>query len=409
MELNKKNILRILALAVGIAVLWWITNNISSVGMLLTSIFTIISPLILGLCIAYVVNLIMNPLEKLWTKLLTKDDGKVMGIKLRRAVCLIVSFLLVLGAILAVCFILIPELVRTVQEMVGIISVYLRDLEGKYNELREFLAQYSLVLPELKPAVDPETGVAAGGSLMDKVQDLLKDKGEGLMGTTISLTASVISKLFSSVFNLVMGLAFAIYTLAQKERLGGHIKRLLYATFREDRVTKFLAFLHRANATFSGFVQGQVTEAVIIGMLVFIGMSIFRFPFAPVISVLVGVTALIPILGAWIGAVVGALLILPVSFMKAVWFVVFLVILQQLEGNLIYPHVVGRSIGLPGIWVFFAVVVGSGVGGVLGMLLGVPICAIVYNELRAFVHRRDNEKVMMEATPEEAPPEQKEG
>ena len=112
---------------------------------------------------------------------------------------------------------------------------------------------------------------------------------------------------------------------------------------------------------------------------------------------LVGVTALIPILGAWIGAVIGALLILPVSFMKAVWFVVFLVILQQLEGNLIYPHVVGRSIGLPGIWVFFAVTVGAGVGGVLGMLLGVPICAIIYNELRAFVHRKDEEKELLQA------------
>ena len=162
-------------------------------------------------------------------------------------------------------------------------------------------------------------------------------------------------------------------------------------------MSKFLAFLHRANVAFSSFVQGQVVEAVIIGVLVFIGMSIFKFPFAPVISVLVGVTALIPVLGAWIGAIIGALLILPVSFMKAVWFTVFLIILQQLEGNLIYPHVVGRSIGLPGIWVFFAVIVGSGVGGVLGMLLGVPICAIIYNELRAFIYRKDDARAVAQA------------
>lgn len=408
MELNKKNILRILLLAVGIAVLWWIANNIASVGKLITTLFSIVSPLILGLSIAYVLNLVMSPLEKLWTKLFEKSGSKVAA-KLRRAVCLLLSFLIVLGAIFAIFFIIVPELVRTVQEMVGIISVYLRDLEGKYNELRELLAQYSLTLPELKPVVDPETGLTAGGSLMDKLQEILKDKGKGWMDTTISLTTSVISTIFSSVFNLVMGIAFAIYVLAQKERLANHMKRLLYAAFPEDKVTRFLAFLHRANTTFSGFVQGQVTEAVIIGVLVFIGMSIFRFPFAPVISVLVGVTALIPILGAWIGAVVGALLIMPVSFMKAVWFVVFLVILQQLEGNLIYPHVVGRSIGLPGIWVFFAVTVGVGVGGVLGMLLGVPLCAIVYNELRSFVHRKDDEKAMMQVQTEtEAPPRQKE-
>lgn len=397
MELNKKNILRVLALAVGIAVLWWIANNIAAVGGLLSGIVKIVSPLILGLAIAYVVNLIMNPLEKLWTKLLKNKEPKSIGIKLRRPVCLIVSFLLVLGAIFAVIFILVPNLVRTVQDMIAIISTYLTDLEGKYDELRLMLKEYSIALPELKPAVDAETGATVGSSLMDKLQEFLKDKGQGLMDTTISVTASVVTTVFSSVFNLVMGLAFAIYVLAQKEKLARHIKRLLYAAFQYNKVSRFLAFLHRANAAFSSFVQGQVVEAVIIGVLVFIGMSIFRFPFAPVISVLVGVTALIPILGAWIGAVVGALLILPVSFMQAVWFLVFLIILQQLEGNLIYPHVVGRSIGLPGIWVFFAVIVGSGVGGVLGMLLGVPICAIIYNELRAFVRRKDDENAVMQA------------
>lgn len=405
MELNKKNILRILALAVGIAVLWWIANNISSVGQLITSLFSIVSPLILGLAIAYVLNLIMRPLEKLWQKLFEKKESKAAA-KLRRPVCLLLSFLIVLGAIFAIFFIIVPEVVRTVQDMVNIISAYLVDLDVKYDQLREWLAQYSITLPELKPAIDPETGtVTTVDSLLDRLQVFLKEKGQMVMDTTINVTTSVVSKVFSSVFNLVMGIAFAIYVLAQKENLGRHIKRLLYAAFREDRVSNFLAFLHRANASFSGFVQGQVTEAVIIGALVFIGMSIFRFPFAPVISVLVGVTALIPILGAWIGAVIGALLILPVSFMKAVWFVVFLVILQQLEGNLIYPHVVGRSIGLPGIWVFFAVTVGAGVGGVLGMLLGVPICSIIYNELRAFVHRRDEEKAILQAQAEEDPEE----
>jgi predicted PurR-regulated permease PerM len=269
------------------------------------------------------------------------------------------------------------------------------NLDTKYDELREFMAQYSIALPELKPVVDPETGMTVGGSILDKLAHFWDEKGQIVMDTTIGLTTSVVVTIFTSAFNLVMGLAFSIYILAQKEKLGRHMKRLLYAVFPEQKVSKFLAFLHRANRSFSSFVQGQVVEAVIIGALVFIGMSIFKFPFAPVISVLVGVTALIPVLGAWIGAIIGALLILPVSFMKAVWFLVFLVILQQLEGNLIYPHVVGRSIGLPGIWVFFAVIVGGGVGGVLGMLLGVPICAIIYNELRAFIHRKDEENAVL--------------
>lgn len=397
MELNKKNMLKIMLLAVGIAVLWWVANNITMLGTLISGIVKILSPLILGLAFAYVVNLIMNPLERLWTKMLKNKEPKSIGMKLRRPVCLVVSFLILLGAVFAIFFILVPNLVRTVQDMITILSDYVTNLDSKYDELREVLAQYSIALPDLKPAVDPETGMSLGNSILDKLEHFWNEKGQIVVDTTINVTTSVVVTIFTSAFNLVMGLAFSIYILAQKEKLGRHMKRLLYAGFPEHKVSKFLAFLHRANVAFSSFVQGQVVEAVIIGLLVFIGMSIFRFPFAPVISVLVGVTALIPVLGAWIGAIIGALLILPVSLMKAVWFTVFLIILQQLEGNLIYPHVVGRSIGLPGIWVFFAVIVGSGVGGVLGMLLGVPICAIIYNELRAFIHRKDDEKTVAQA------------
>ena len=397
MELNKKNMLKILLLAVGIAVLWWVANNIAMLGTLLSGIVKILSPLILGLAFAYVVNLIMSPLERLWVKMLKNKEPKSFGMKMRRPVCLIVSFLILLGAVFAIFFILVPNLVRTVQDMITILSDYVVNLDEKYDELRELLAQYSVALPDLKPVVDPETGMTVGSSILDKLEHFWNEKGQIVMDTTIGLTTSVVVTIFTSVFNLVMGLAFSIYILAQKEKLGRHMKRLLYAAFPEQKVSKFLAFLHRANMAFSSFVQGQVVEAVIIGVLVFIGMSIFKFPFAPVISVLVGVTALIPVLGAWIGAIIGALLILPVSFMKAVWFLVFLIILQQLEGNLIYPHVVGRSIGLPGIWVFFAVIVGSGVGGVLGMLLGVPICAIIYNELRAFIHRKDDARAVAQA------------
>ena len=158
MELNKKNILRILILAAGIAVLWWVANNISSVGKLITMLITIISPLILGLAIAYVLNLLMSPLENLWRKLFEKKEGSKIAAKLRRPICLLVSFLLVLAAIAAIIFILVPNLVRTVQDMVNIISAYLSDLDTKYDQLREWLAQYSITLPELRPAIDPETG-----------------------------------------------------------------------------------------------------------------------------------------------------------------------------------------------------------------------------------------------------------
>ena len=179
MELNKKNILRILALAVGIAVLWWIANNIASVGKLITTLFSIVSPLVLGLSIAYVLNLIMNPLENLWRKLFEKKEGGKVAPKLRRPVCLIVSFLLVLAAIAAIIFILVPNLVRTVQDMVNIISAYLADLDVKYDQLRAWLADYSITLPELKPAVDPDTGVVTTvDSILERVQEFLEETGQ---------------------------------------------------------------------------------------------------------------------------------------------------------------------------------------------------------------------------------------
>lgn len=394
MELSKKNMARILGLAALVAAVWWAVNNLSVLRQFWGTIVSVISPLLVGVFIAYVVNLILSPMERLWHRQFDgkgKHGGKVAA-RLCRPVCLLVSILLVLGAIFAVCFIIIPEVVRTVQDMVGIITQYVKSLEGTYASLRDKLAEFSVSLPELKTVIDPETGLPQGVSLLDRLEQFLEEKGDMIFDTTIGVTTSVVTTVFTSAFDLLMGIAFAIYILAQKETLGRQAKHLLYASFREDKVTAFLSFLHRANESFSGFLQGQVTEAVIIAVLVFIGMSIFRFPFAPAISVLIGVTALIPILGAWIGAVIGALLILPVSLMKAVWFVVFLIVLQQIEGNLIYPKVVGKSVGLPGIWVLLAVTIGGNAFGLIGMLFGVPVCSVLYCTAREFIKARTIKK-----------------
>ena len=316
-----------------------------------------------------------------------KENSKAIVIKPRRPICLLLSFLIVLGVIFAVCFVVIPRLGSTVVEMVNTITAYVKTLDVRYDDLRATLEQYAITLPEID---------LGKNDLLTKITDLLAKGGSALLNTTLSVTTSVLS----AVINLLMGVVFSVYILAQKETLGRQIKRLLYAVFPEKRVTPFLAFLSRASRTFSQFVTGQTIEAVILGTLVLLGMLILRLPFAPVIAVLVGVTALIPILGSWIGAIVGALLILPSSFMQAIWFVVFLIVLQQIEGNLIYPHVVGKSVGLPGIWVFFAVIVGSGLGGIAGMLLGVPVCAVIYDEVRRTIRKKEAAKAdTQDATP----------
>ncbi len=368
-----------LLIACGVTLVWWLVNHFDLLLNILDTILGILSPILIGLILAFVLNLLLSPLERLWDKLFLKENSRPIVKKLRRPICLLLSFLIVLGIIFAVCFVVIPKLGSTVVDMVNTISAYVKTLDVRYDDLRATLEQYAITLPEID---------LGKNDLLTKITNLLAKGGSALLNTTISVTTSVLS----AVVNLLMGVVFSVYILAQKETLGRQIKRLLYAVFPEKRVTPFLAFLSRVSRTFSQFVTGQTIEAVILGTLVFLGMLILRLPFAPVIAVLVGVTALIPILGSWIGAIVGALLILPSSFMQAIWFVVFLIVLQQIEGNLIYPHVVGKSVGLPGIWVFFAVIVGSGLGGIAGMLLGVPVCAVIYDEVRRAMRKREAAK-----------------
>ena len=386
MELNKKTIRNILLMAAAVIAVWWLVNHFDLLLRILNAILSILSPILIGLILAFILNLLLNPLERLWNRLFLKESGKPIVKKLRRPICLLLSFLIVLGVIFAVCFVVIPRLGSTVVDMVNTISDYVKTLDVRYDDLRVSLEQYAITLPEID---------LGKNDLLTKLTDLLAKGGSALLNTTISVTTSVLS----AVVNLLMGVVFSVYILAQKETLARQLKKLLYLTFPEQKVTPFLAFLGRVSRTFSQFITSQNIEAVILGTLVLLGMLILRLPYAPVIAVLVGVTALIPILGSWIGAIVGALLILPVSFMKAIWFVVFLIVLQQIEGNLIYPHVVGKSVGLPGIWVFFAVIVGSGLGGVAGMLLGVPVCAVIYDEVRRAMRKKeaaltvsDNEK-----------------
>ena len=202
-------------------------------------------------------------------------------------------------------------------------------------------------------------------------------------------TFSIVGSVFGVVFNFVVALIFAIYILSSKEKLGGQAKRIVHAYVKPKWIAVGKRVLTTADSTFSSFIVGQVTEAVILGSLCTVCMLIFRFPYAPMIGAFTGVTALIPVVGAYLGAAVGAFMILTQDPLKAVLFLIFIVVLQQVEGNLIYPKVVGGSIGLPGMWVLAAVTVGGGLLGVPGMLLGVPAAATLYKLLAYDVNERN--------------------
>lgn len=368
MELSKKSVKRILIIISFTVLLIWAIYNHKLLLKYIGSLYSLISPFIIGLCIAYVVNVLLRPLERLWTELFKNRKGAWVT-KLKRPMCLLLSILLVIGIILAVVFIILPELTESVTSLVSMIPSYVSEVEDWWIALSERLDKYNIQLPQF----DFDT---------DRVMDIIKDGGTAVINTTLSATTSIVS----AVINFVLALAFSIYVLAQKETLKRQTKKLMRKILKPDFMHKLLDFLDLVNRTFTNFIAGQLTEAVIIGILCFIGMAIFGMPYAPAISVLVGFTALIPVFGAFIGTAIGAFLILLVKPIQALWFVIFIIVLQQFEGNLIYPKVVGKSVGLPGIWVLAAVTIGGNAMGVVGMLISVPICSILYVILRNWVN-----------------------
>ena len=360
MELSKKTVKRILLIITFTVVLIWGIYNHKLLLNYLGSVYALIRPFVIGLCMAYVVNVIMRPIERMWMKALSKCKGKWVK-KLKRPICLLLSILLIIGIILAVVFLIMPELSDSVASLVSMIPSYADEIEGWWDALSARLDKYGVDLPQV--SFDP-----------DKLIDFLKDGGTAVINTTLSATTSIVT----AVINFVLALVFSVYVLAQKETLKRQSEKVLARIMKPERKKKLLALLALVNRTFTNFITGQLTEAVIIGALCFIGMAIFSMPYAPAISVLVGFTALIPVFGAFIGTAIGAFLILLVKPIQALWFIVFIIVLQQFEGNLIYPKVVGKSVGLPGIWVLVAVTIGGNAMGVIGMLISVPLCSVLY-------------------------------
>lgn len=370
MDISKKTVKRILLIIAFTVILIWAVYNHKLLFKYIGELYALISPFVIGLCIAYVVNVIMRPIERMWMKLLSRFKGKWVE-KLKRPICLLLSILLIIGIILAVVFLIIPELSESISSLVSMIPSYVTEVESWWEALSERLVKYGVDLPQFN--FNP-----------DKLIDFLKDGGTAVLNTTLSATTSIVT----AVINFVLALAFSIYVLAQKETLKRQSKKVMSRLMKPGKMQKLLDMLDLINRTFTNFITGQLTEAVIIGVLCFIGMSIFRMPYAPAISVLVGFTALIPVFGAFIGTAIGAFLILLVKPIQAVWFIVFIIVLQQFEGNLIYPKVVGKSVGLPGIWVLVAVTIGGNAMGVVGMLISVPLCSVLYVVARNAVNGR---------------------
>ena len=361
MNIEKKTLRNIFFGVIVCIVLYWILHETERVKAIYGVLQSVFSPFVTGAAIAFILNVPMRAIE-----------GVLKGIKhntLRRSIAVVLTFLAVLLILTLVFLLLIPQMTDTVQSLIPKLQSFASATE---RTVRDFLGDN----PELLSMVEKYTDIENmdWSSLAQKAASWLGNGVTTIWGTTISAIGSITGALME----IFIALVFAIYCLFSKETLARQGRKLAYAFFPEKFADGMVRVLRLANSTFSNFLSGQCIEVCILGALFAVAMAIFRMPYIPLVSVLVAVTAFIPVVGAWAGCVLGAFFILVANPIQAVWFVIMFVILQQIENNLIYPRVVGTSIRLSGMWVLVAVAVGGEFMGVAGMFLMIPIASVIY-------------------------------
>ncbi|PHV72301.1 AI-2E family transporter [Sporanaerobium hydrogeniformans] len=357
-----------LLLVTYIVLLAYVLLNLRDVLNFASYLLGIISPLLVGIAIAFVLNIPMTFVEN---KALCFLDKTKKGFRLKRSLAITITLILVFALFIGFIFFVVPQLVQSVSSLANTIPSYLKAFEGFINHYvssSDLLAQMT-------------------NELLVAWKDLLKI-GTQILGSSLSGLLNVTLGITSSIVDFALAIVLAVYMLSSKEKLLFHIKKFIIAFLDTKWANRFLEVGQLANITFHHFIAGQFTEALIISVLCFIGMTLLSMPYALLISVIIGVTSLIPIFGAFIGTLPGAFIIFIIDPWEALWFIVFIIVLQQFEGNIIYPRIVGTSIGLSAIWVMVAMLVGGSLFGILGMLLGIPLCSIFYQLLSRSVNAR---------------------
>ncbi len=379
MELNKENIKKIILILCA-AILFCIgLINLSSVWAFLMGLLKTLTPIIIGLCIAFVLKPLTTVLEKKVLGFLAKRFPK-RGKSVARGLSIVLSLIIVAGLIALILLLVIPE-VQSAFTILG--NTLPASFTSLFNNINDLLARFDI---SFRIPVGDNSGWT---DLLNTAKKYIQSAFEsGALNDIASTALSVLGGLM----NFVLGIIFSIYVLMQKEKISAFVTRFIRAFTSEKVAANIFHVTHQTKVSFRNFVTGQLTEAVIIGFLCFFGMLIFRFPYPTATGAVVGVMAVIPVFGAWIGAILGALLCLSDSFTRALLFVLFFIILQQLENNLIYPRVVGKSLGLPGMLVFISVILGSSFGGVIGILLAVPLCSVIFVLTKEGIENRLNKK-----------------
>ena len=373
MDLSKMSIKKIRELIVFTALLVVALWKFDVVLGVLKTIWDIIFPFVLGGAIAFLTNVPMSFLEKKIFENVKKKNKIVR--KLKRPISLILTIVLVVGVIALVMFGVIPQLTRTMGTLVTSINDFIPQMQSWIGEFFHNNQEIMNLVDQIE--FDPDQAIKWGISLLGN--------GAGnMMNTTMSAVGSIVS----GVATFFIAFSFACYILFQKEKLHIQIRKVFFAFLPRQKADTFLKVCSLTYRTFANFIAGQCLEAVILGSMFVVTLSILKMPYALLIGILIAFTALIPIFGAFIGCAVGSFLIFMVNPQQAILFVIVFLVLQQIEGNLIYPHVVGESVGLPSIWVLAAVTIGGNLMGIVGMLVFIPLLSVIYTIFREFVYLR---------------------
>ncbi|WP_195989671.1 AI-2E family transporter [Clostridium sp. D53t1_180928_C8] len=357
-----------------IIILAYVIFNFKNIISGVENIIGVLLPFIVGIAIAFMLNLVMRIFEeRVFAFLDNKKYQKYSRFK--RPLSVALTFIFVFMVIFGLIRFIIPQLIDSISTLTDAIPSYMKSFEA-------LISQY---------VSDTEILNTLWNNFLSAWREILQFTGQ-IVVSSLSGVVNITVGFTSGLFNFILSVIFSIYMLLNKERLQLGMKKVLYAFSGKKFADKIMYLGKISNEAFSNYIGGQFIEAIIIGVLCFIGMLILKMPYALLISVLVAVTALIPIFGAFIGTIPSAFIILIIDPMKALWFVIFIIVLQQVEGNLIYPKVVGSSIGLPPIWVMLAMIIGGNTFGLIGILLGIPIFSVIYKVFKEFVDKRLNYK-----------------
>lgn len=388
LRFDKKTLRNIALWGIAVIVVYWLLHDADRVDNVFGVVAGIFSPFVIGAVLAFILNVPMRAFEKLFQK--------IKQPVLRRAVALLLTLLCVVLVLALVFVLLIPELIVTVKSIEPKLTAFFSYAGTQADAFLSANPEVKLWITE-----NLDLKVFDWASLAQKLFDFISSSLNQLFPQAVS----AIGTMFRAVFGAFISVAFALYSLFQKETLARQGRKIVYAILPEKIADYIVRILRLSNSTFSNFLSGQCVEVCILGSMFAITMAIFRMPYIPLISVLVAVTAFIPVVGAWTGCIVGAFLIFVSNPVQAIWFVIMFVVLQQIENNLIYPRVVGTSIGLSGMWVLVAVSIGGEFMGIAGMFLMIPFVSVLYALLREIVNGRLANHTVPEDKLQPQPPE----